>query len=305
MKIFNKISVPHPFPYQGSKRGIAQYILPYFPMNVDCLIEPFCGSSAISISATVYGLTKKIILNDLNQPLMLLWKEILENPDELVRQYELLWNEQHPDRKEYFFKIRDKFNSSHSPHYLLYLLARIVKGSVRYSSSGMFNQSADNRRSGMRPHIMRQNILGVSSILSGITTISSVDFREVVKKAKKADLVYMDPPYQGTSFTRDHRYLNGLSYDDFVDALKLMNQVSYIISYDGQTGKKYHGKPLPGNLGLKHLHIKAGRSSQATLLGNNDETIESLYLSPTLVERLSNEKHSIPKVLQQQELMFA
>lgn len=161
----------------------------------------------------------------------------------------------------------------------------------------------------MRPNTMRKNIINVSSLLSGITTISSVDFSEVVKKAKKNDLVYMDPPYQGTSFTREHRYLNGLTYDDFVDVLKVMNEknTSYIISYDGKTGEKSHGKLLPSSLSLKHLSVKAGRSSQATLLGSKDETIESLYLSSALIDRLNNEEHFTPEIQRemQQELMFA
>jgi DNA adenine methylase len=309
MKTFDHISVPHPFPYQGSKRGIAKYILPHFPSDVNCLIEPFCGASAIALSARVYGLMKKAIINDLNEPLMRLWQEILENPENLTELYEQLWHEQQKDKKSYFFKVREQFNETHQPHHLLYLLARIVKGSVRYSSSGSFNQSADNRRSGMRPNTMRKNIINVSSLLSGITTFSSVDFSKVVKNAKKNDLVYMDPPYQGTSFTRDHRYLNGLTYDDFVDVLKTMNEknTSYIISYDGRTGEKTHGKSLPNFLSLKHLHIKAGRSSQATLLGSNDETIESLYLSPALVDRLDNEEQFSPETQQQvqQELMFS
>lgn len=309
MKTFDHISVPHPFPYQGSKRGIAKYILPHFPSDVNCLIEPFCGASAIALSARVYGLMKKAIINDLNEPLMRLWQEILENPENLTELYEQLWHEQQKDKKSYFFKVREQFNETHQPHHLLYLLARIVKGSVRYSSSGSFNQSADNRRSGMRPNTMRKNIINVSSLLSGITTFSSVDFSKVVKSAKKNDLVYMDPPYQGTSFTRDHRYLNGLTYDDFVDVLKTMNEknTSYIISYDGRTGEKTHGKSLPNFLSLKHLHIKAGRSSQATLLGSNDETIESLYLSPALVDRLDNEEQFSPETQQQvqQELMFS
>ena len=309
MKTFDHISVPHPFPYQGSKRGIAKYILPHFPSDVNYLIEPFCGASAISLSARAYGLINKVILNDLNEPLMYLWKEILNNPENLVKQYEQLWHEQQTDKKAFFFKTREEFNKTHQPHHLLYLLARIVKGAVRYSSSGSFNQSADNRRSGMRPNTMRRNIINVSSLLSSITTLSSVDFSEVVKKARKNDLVYMDPPYQGTSFTRDHRYLNGLTYDDFVDVLKIMNEkdISYIISYDGKTGKKSHGKLLPVSLSLKHLDINAGRSSQATLLGSSAETVESLYLSPALVDRLNNEKQSIPDIQQkvQQELMFA
>ena len=306
MKTLNDISIPHPFPYQGSKRGIAQYILLHFPSPLRCLIEPFCGSGAVSIAAASHRLAKQFWLNDLNQPLMELWTEILERPNELVGGYEKLWNEQHPDKKEFFFRIRNEFNATHQPHHLLYLLARIVKGSVRYSAEGKFNQSADNRRWGMRPKTMRQQILGVSTLLSGKTTLSAVDFHMVVMKADKDDLVYMDPPYQGISFTRDHRYYNGLSYDEFIDILQIMNEkdISYIISYDGQTGRKTHGKLLPRRLSLKHLNIHAGRSSQATLLGYNHETVESLYLSPALVERLNGEERDLEKETQIQ-LEFA
>ena len=306
MKTLNNISIPHPFPYQGSKRGIAQYILLYLPRSVHCLIEPFCGSGAVSIAAAAHGLAKQFWLNDLNEPLMELWRKILERPNELTGDYEKLWNEQYPNKKEFFFQIRDEFNTAHQPHHLLYLLARIVKGSVRYSAEGKFNQSADNRRLGMRPKTMRQQIFGVSTLLAGKTTLSAVDFRIVVEKADKDDLVYMDPPYQGISFTRDHRYYNGLSYDEFIDTLQIMNDkdVSYIISYDGQTGGKTHGKLLPYRLSLKHLNIHAGRSSQATLLGYNHETVESLYLSPALVERLNGEERNLEKESQIQ-LEFA
>ena len=309
MKIYSNLSIPHPFPYQGSKRGIAKDILSHFPSDIKCLIEPFCGASAISIAAAAYGLSEKILLNDLNKPLMDLWLEIIEKPNQLVDKYEKLWLEQQSDRKKYFFRIREEFNLTHQPHHLLYLLARIVKGAVRYSSEGLFNQSADNRRFGMKPNTMRKNIISISQLLTDKTTLYSFDFKEIVTRAKTKDLVYMDPPYQGTSFTKDHRYFNGLAYDDFVEALLEMNKkdISYLISYDGLTGEKTYGKPLPKCLSLKHLHIHAGRSSQATLLGNNNETIESLYLSPALVYRLGDDK---PKVTystleKQKELAFA
>lgn len=309
MKIVTAINVPHPFPYQGSKRGIAKFILSHFPSDVNCLIEPFCGSGAVSIAAAAYGLAKQFALNDLNKPLMDLWLEILANPGILCDEYEKHWLEQQPDRKAYFFKVRNEFNETHNPHQLLYLLARIVKGSIRYSSDGQFNQSADNRRSGMKPNTMRQNIFCVSTLLSNKTTVTAIDFRQIVKQAQKDDLIYMDPPYQGTSFTRDHRYFNGLPYKEFVEALFHMNKLSlsYIISYDGITGEKTHGKLLPANLRLKHLYIHAGRSSQATLLGNNHETIESLYLSPSLVHRLESDNLGIKqhRKLEQQELAFA
>ena len=285
-----KVSIPHPFPYQGSKRAIARHILPFVPRGTACLIEPFCGSGAVSIAAAYHGLANSFILNDINAPLMNLWSWILDRPEDLAEGYERLWNEQRPHRREFFFRIRGEFNSSHRPDHMLYLLARIVKGSVRYSSEGVFNQSADNRRWGMRPWKMRRQILGVSSLLSGKTHLSATDFRNVVFNAKKSDLIYMDPPYQGTSAAKDRRYYNTLAYDEFVDALSVMNNrhLSYIVSYDGQTGEKIHGRSLPPELSLVRIEIRAGRSSQATLLGTNRQTIESLYLSPTLMDRLDN-----------------
>ena len=172
----NDFSIPHPFPYQGSKREIAHHILAHFPDDVECLIEPFCGAAAISIATATCGLAKRFLLNDLNKPLMDLWKEILEDPNKLVQEYEKLWNDQHTNKKNFFFHVRGKFNSTHQPHHLLYLLARIVKGSVRYNSEGKFNQSADNRRLGMRPDTMRRNICRVSCLLSGKTRNISKGF---------------------------------------------------------------------------------------------------------------------------------
>lgn len=306
MRLYNAISIPHPFPYQGSKRGIASQILPYFPNDIHRLIEPFCGTAAVSIAAAARGIAKEFWLNDLNKPLMALWQEILFRPRELSENYRTLWNDQYPDKKAFFFRVRDEFNRSHKQHHLLYLLARIVKGSVRYSCDGKFNQSADNRRAGMHPKTMRLQILGVSSLLSGRTTLSAEDFRVVIARADVKDVVYMDPPYQGTSFTRDHRYYNGVSYEEFVSALIDLNDkgISYIISYDGRTGEKTHGKKLPESLDVHHIHVPAGKSSQATLLGRVDTTVESLYLSPALVDRLERQKHGNEERHFQQALAF-
>ena len=289
------IQVPHPFPYQGSKRNIARQILPYLPADIDRLIEPFCGSAAISIAAAAYGFADKFALNDVNYALMTLWSEILERPGQLAKEYERLWREQQTDRKEYFTRVRAEFNATHQPHHLLYLLARIVKGSVRYSSDGQFNQAPDNRRAGMRPETMRRQIFGVSELLAGRTCLSAMDFREAITTASSTDVVYFDPPYQGISFSRDHRYYQGLSYNEFVDVLMLLNLngISYLVSYDGRTGEKHHGQSLPGDLSLRRLEIHAGKSSQATLLGESRETVESLYLSPALVKRLDSNRRAI------------
>ena len=60
----------------------------------------------------------------------------------------------------------------------------------------------------------------------------------------------------------------------------------FALSYDGVKGDKSYGKELPTDLQLYQILIDAGRSTQSTLLGQNDITYESLYLSPALVTKL-------------------
>ena len=58
----------------------------------------------------------------------------------------------------------------------------------------------------------------------------------------------------------------------------------YLVSYDGRMVEDY-GEPLPKRLNLLHIEVHAGRSTQATLLGRDCDTYESLYLSPALADR--------------------
>ena len=59
------------------------------------------------------------------------------------------------------------------------------------------------------------------------------------------------------------------------------------MSYDGRLGERGYGRPLPARLDLTLVEIEAGRSSQATLPGRDEMTVESLYLSRALAEELA------------------
>lgn len=289
------MGVPHPIPYQGSKRNLAASIIAYLPRNTKRLIEPFAGSAAISLAAACSQQADSFLINDANVPLVALWKRIICAPQQIAEEYRHLWEEQQGQEQQYYYSVRDKFNKSQEPHYLLYLLARCVKASVRYNSSGEFNQSSDNRRCGTQPSTMQQNIFRASHLLRDRTELRHGDYQAAIQAVTAEDVVYMDPPYQGVCGRRNPRYSSNLELDDFVDALLLLNkkQISYIISYDGRTGEKSFGVPLPDRLRLRHIEIKAGRSTQATLLGRDDQTYESLYFSPALVSRLEPRVFSV------------
>jgi DNA adenine methylase len=136
---------------------------------------------------------------------------------------------------------------------------------------------------------MRSDILRTASLFQGKISLTSVDYSDVLEQVRSDDLVYMDPPYQGVCTNRDSRYIRGMNFHNFIRSLETLNNknISFILSYDGRTGNKKFGQDLPNELGLIRVELDAGRSSQATLLGREDHTYESLYLSPALAPRLN------------------
>jgi DNA adenine methylase len=280
-------NLPHPVQYQGSKRNLAAHILRFLPNQIERLVEPFAGTAAISIAVAAKQSARNFWLNDLNQPLIELFKLIIEHPGDIADAYAELWSEQHPDSIGHYFEVRKNFNQTKDPQLFLYLLARCVKGAVRYNSDGLFNQSPDKRRKGTQPATVRKNIEGVSRLLKGKCQFTYLDYRQVLAQVQDRDFVYMDPPYQGVCGNKDSRYFAGINFEDFVLALEHLNQrgIAFAISYDCRLGNKTFGKVLPESLGLKRIEIEVGRSSQSTLLGRAETTIESLYLSPDLISR--------------------
>jgi DNA adenine methylase len=282
------MTLPQPFQYQGSKRALASTILRYLPERMSRLVEPFCGSAAVSIAAAARGRAKEFWLNDFNQPLAELLALMINSPKELAKFYKELWRDDHEDALEHYYQVRESFNRRHDARLLLYLLARCVKGAVRYNGEGLFNQSPDKRRLGTRPETMAENIAAISTLLRGKTIVTAHSYEDVLANVRGDDVVYMDPPYQGVCGERDSRYFAGISFDDFVAELETLNHKSirYLVSYDGRLGNRIYGKPLPSKLNLTLVEIEAGRSSQATLLGRSEVTVESLYLSPALADEL-------------------
>lgn len=286
----HRVELPHPIPYQGSKRLLAPRILSYVAgRRFRRLYEPFAGSAALTIAAAHMHLAGDYVIGDSLAPLAALWQHILSDPATLADTYELLWvvREGESNSIDHYYRIRDAFNQDQDPAHLLYLLARCVKNSPRFNRMGQFNQSPDKRRHGMRPRKMRYQIFGAHALLHDRAHVVSGDFERTVAGATGDDLIYLDPPYEGTSTGTDRRYYESMDRARLVHALEEFDRrgVPYVLSYDGQSGAKRYGDYLPEYLNVERIDLAAGRSSQATLNGRNDTTIESLYVSRSLLDR--------------------
>ena len=276
--------LPHPVPYQGSKRALAARIGLHVPRNVDVWFEPFAGSAAMTLWALEVGVARRYVIADVLAPITGLWQSIIDRPEETARHYREIWSGQKPGDRDYFNGVRARFNAEGDPVDLLYLICRCVKNAVRFNAVGHFTQSVDQRRLGMAPARMATAIAAASELMRRRTEVRHGDWLETTVDAGPRDFLYLDPPYLGTTVGRDRRYARQLQQADLIAGLEgfRARDVPFALSYDGMTGGKTYGGPLPEALGLTRLLLDAGISAQATLSGRSERTIESLYLSPGL-----------------------
>jgi DNA adenine methylase len=281
--------VPHPFPYQGSKRRLAPAILhaigPLPPGTR--FVEPFVGSGAMSLAVARVLPTARFWLNDALVPLAGLWRAILDDPRAVAEGYRALWaagdqptTVSGSAAEATFEDVRARFNASADPVLLLYLLARCVKGAVRFNRRGDFNQAPDRRRRGMEPARMGKNLDQIAKLLVHRTVVSARDAGAVLTEVGAGDFVYLDPPYEGTSTGHDRRYVASFERARVVELAASLRArgVGFALSYDGRRGERAYGVSLETELGLSPRWLDAGRSSQSTLLGRSERTVEALYV---------------------------
>jgi DNA adenine methylase len=305
-----RFSVPHPIPYQGSKRRLAAAILSHVePGRYERLIEPFAGSAAVTLAAASSMKFRRFEISDRLEPLVMLWQAIINNAEGIANEYESLWNRERQRPIDEFYNIRSEFNEDRDPAKLLYLLARCVKNAVRFNPSGEFNQSPDKRRTGTRPDLMRRELLAAHRLLHGKARAACADFLEVFEEAQPGDFFYLDPPYQGTSEGRDSRYIGGVSRKRMIEGLNVLNErgIPFILSYDGSCGDRTYGDRLPRELASRIL-LDVGRSSQATLNGQDHVTIESLYISHNVIPATGDDRtmglHEFDEQLSMMQSLF-
>lgn len=286
-----KSRTPHIIQYQGSKRKLAPQILPLLPRKFKRLIEPFSGMAAMTIATAKEGRCREFWINDINEPLVGVVREAIDNPQSLILGYKEIWNEQFnyaEGSEAHYYYIREMFNNGdHRPSLMLYLLARCVKGAIRYGSNGNFNQSPDKRRNGTNPKTLAENVYAISKLLKDRCVFSTLDYKQIFERAGSDDILYLDPPYQGVCTGRDSRYFSGIDFGEFINSLRTLvdRDIMFILSYDGFCGEKEYGEKLPAELGLHKFLLNAGISTQSLFNGDKLTTKEALYVSHSLINK--------------------
>lgn len=266
-------ALPALIKWSGSKRSQAEKITSYFPKDIRVYYEPFLGSGSV-LGALV---PRKAVCGDVCKPLIQLWKTIQIDPDSVIREYEKRWDKLQETKHYFFYKIRDNFNKTKSPHDFLFLTRTCVNGLIRFNNKGEFNNSFHHSRKGIHPSRLKRIISLWSSIIKEYNFHEEV-YYDLTKNAENADFIYLDPPYLNTR----GRYFGCIDYDKFIKYLEILNKkgIKYALSFDGIRGEKSFIVKLPKRLYKKHILIHSGNSTFNKIQNNRVEKVyESLYLN--------------------------
>lgn len=206
------VGIPPFLRWVGGKRWAVPQLVPRLRAKLAAggrYVEPFLGAGAIALALPA-SIPKT--LNDLCYPLVGLWWWIQQNPEALALAVPTAWS----NTAAGYAEIRKQYNlrpfSDTSPDpsaRFLWLNHTCFNGIYRENKSGGFNVPWGNRpRLAALPTTAQ--LVRVSTHLQGVT-LSALPAIDVIAEARRGDVVFADPPYDGvyTSYTS-----SGFTADD-------------------------------------------------------------------------------------------
>ena len=195
--------------YRGGKSREIPRFLQYIPDDFDRYIEPFLGGGA----SYFYLEPEVAIINDVNERLMLFYRQLRDNYpemrvqlDELQRVYEAnqatykKLKAQTPDERvpnaneELYYKMRELFNHPDGSFLdgvvYFFINKTAYSGMIRYNSNGEYNVPF-----GRYPNLNTQLVTAQHSQLLRTADLYSLDYRRIFDMAGEEDFIFLDPPY--------------------------------------------------------------------------------------------------------------
>lgn len=214
--------------WAGGKTQLLDPITEAMPKTYNRYYEPFIGGGAVlfAVSPTV------AIINDINEQLINVYRQLKLNPDEIISTVNELDNE--PCDKERYYIIRERYNEKITAHALdsecaalmIWINKHCFNGLYRVNSKGMFNVPYNNKVSGKS--IDEDNLRTISEYLrKADVTIQCSDFEDSCRDINEGDFVYFDSPYVPVSETADFTDYtkDGFTLTDHERLAKLFNRL--------------------------------------------------------------------------------
>jgi DNA adenine methylase len=288
-----KNPVVRPFlKWAGGKRQLLSELTKYIDkksLNKHTYYEPFIGGGALLFELQ----PTRAVISDKNQELINCYKVVKNSLDDLI---EVLRNHQAKNDSDYYYYMRNLDRMSEYKNLskvekaarIIYLNKTCYNGLFRVNSQGQFNVPFGRYK---KPNILDEAVLKTVSIYLNKSQVEilNMDFEKAVKKAKKGDFVYFDPPYDPVSSTSSFTGydVNGFNRDEQERLKQVFDELtargSLVILSNSQTDfmmdlyKDYQDK-------IKIVRASRSINSKALKRGKVDEILVLNFSVETKIE---------------------
>ncbi|EOW0023578.1 DNA adenine methylase [Enterobacter cloacae] len=199
--------------WAGNKTAIMSELKKHLP-DGPRLVEPFAGSCAVMM-ATDYPY---YLVADINPDLINLYQVIKKDVNSFIHLVERIFSKF--TTEEDYYKCRQFFNTVplepiEKAAYFLFLNRHCYRGLCRYNQRGLFNVPYGNYK---KPYLPVDEVRAFAEKAVRATFICA-SYDETLAMLQAGDVVYCDPPYDGT-FSGYHTA--GFSDDDQYDLASIL-----------------------------------------------------------------------------------
>lgn len=235
--------------WAGGKSKLSSLIVPHLPKGKR-LIEPFLGSGAIFLQTSY----PQYWLVDINKDLINVYQFLQKEGVTFIQDCKKYFHSK-TNNKEYYLKIREKFNKSQEARqraiFFVYLNRHGYNGLCRYNSKNIFNVPFGRYK---KINLLEERMLAFYQRTKNCI-FKAADYREVFKQAENGDVIYCDPPYVPLSKT------------------------AYFTSYYGQKFDEHN------QIELAHLAKEATQKGAIVIISNHDTVLtRKLYKGAKLIK---------------------
>lgn len=185
----------------GKTKILDQFQSLYEASDAERYVDLFCGSLSLPLALQ----PRNAVFNDINTPLITLYKTIKSDLDDLLSELDLLNTEQYND-KDVFNQLRDEYNTIKQQSCLdqkqririsalfIYLNKRSYNGLYRESRTGKYNVPYRHYNNSI---YNKEELTNLSNYFNDNNiTFCNQDYTEFdLVQFTCRDLIYIDPPY--------------------------------------------------------------------------------------------------------------
>jgi DNA adenine methylase len=180
------------YPYPGGKRKWLDSIIPYFPKRFDDFRDPFTGGGSLSVYIMLNHPHCRVWINDIYYPVYCFWKQLHDNPNQLIKWLMVYYREYENDLDSLFNHCKETIKGSDELETAgkFWFIQKLS-----FSGLGDLGSSGSTQLLGFSPKPII-NLYDLSQLLKrSKVNITNIDYSECMSDNRNT-FTFCDPPYE-------------------------------------------------------------------------------------------------------------